>query len=306
MRDTLKLLQPVSETPLLLRQIPLRRDGIVVGAIDLALERAYVWREHAESEVTEIPGDEKAREVEARFSMLETLADHDDHLMEQLLEEVAPPQDDVFDDLAADLRDGSVTPVLIGTAEKGNGVLRLLKTIRHDVADVEATRKRLGVTESAGTVAQVMKTVHTAHGGKLSVSRILSGTVNDGSELTLPGGGTARVSGIYRLLGKDQIKLTSAKAGDTVALGKLEGAKTGNTLGSGKASAKQLFDGRAGATGVLDRASPQRAQGRGKNVSGDPASCRGRPVTDHRSPGYRRNHPVGSWRDASAGDRRAA
>ncbi len=243
-RDTLKLLQPVSETPLLLRQIPLRRDGIVVGAIDLALERAYVWREHAESEVAEIPGDEKAREIEARFSMLETLADHDDHLMEQLLEEVAPPQDDVFDDLAADLRDGSVTPVLIGTAEKGNGVLRLLKTIRHDVADVEATRKRLGVTESTGTVAQVMKTVHTSHGGKLSVSRILSGTVNDGSELTLPGGGTARVSGIYRLLGKDQIKLTSAKAGDIVALGKLEGAKTGETIGSGKAPAKQLFDGR--------------------------------------------------------------
>jgi elongation factor G len=243
-RDTLKLLQPVSEAPLLLRQIPLRRDGIVVGSIDLALERAYVWREHAESEVTEIPGDEKAREVEARFSMLETLADHDDHLMEQLLDEVAPPQDEVFDDLAADLRDGTVTPVLIGTAEKGNGVLRLLKTIRHDVADVEATRKRLGVAEGAGAIAQILKTVHTSHGGKLSVSRILSGSVNDGSELVLPGGGTARVSGIYRLLGKDQTKLTSAKAGDTVALGKLEGAKTGETLVSGKSAVTQLFDGR--------------------------------------------------------------
>ena len=241
-RDTLKLLQPVSETPLLLRQIPLRRDGIVVGAIDLALERAYVWREHAASEVTEIPDDEKGREVEARFSMLETLADHDDHLMEQLLEEVAPAQDEVFDDLAADLRDGNVTPVLIGTAEKGNGVLRLLKTIRHDVADVEATRKRLGVTDGAGTIAQVMKTIHTAHGGKLSVARILSGTVNDGNELTLPDGGTARVSGIYRLLGKDQAKLPSARLGDTVALGKLEGARTGQTLGSGKNGAAQLVE----------------------------------------------------------------
>ncbi|MFI0845389.1 elongation factor G [Mesorhizobium sp. IMUNJ 23232] len=241
-RDTLKLLQPVSEAPLLLRQIPLRRDGIVVGAIDLALERAYVWREHAASEVTEIPDDEKAREIEARFSMLETLADHDDHLMEQLLEEVAPAQDEVFDDLAADLRDGNVTPVLIGTAEKGNGVLRLLKTIRHDVADVEATRKRLGVTESTGTIVQVLKTIHTSHGGKLSVARILSGAVNDGNELTLPDGGTARVSGIYRLLGKDQAKLPSAKLGDTVALGKLEGARTGQTLGSGKSGATQLVE----------------------------------------------------------------
>ncbi len=41
-RDTLKMLQPASETPLLLRQIPLRKDGIVVGSIDLALERAYI------------------------------------------------------------------------------------------------------------------------------------------------------------------------------------------------------------------------------------------------------------------------
>ncbi|MBS3650938.1 elongation factor G [Pseudaminobacter sp. 19-2017] len=242
-RDTLKMLQPVSDTPLLLRQIPLRRDAIVVGAIDLALERAYVWREHAASEVTEIPDDEKAREIEARFSMLETLADHDDHLMEQLLEEVAPPQDAVFDDLAADLREGNVTPVLIGAAEKGNGVLRLLKTIRHDVADVEATNKRLGVPEDAGTLVQVMKTVHTAHGGKLSIARVLAGTVNDGFELALPDGATARVSGIYRLLGKEQTKVPSAMAGDVVALGKLEGARTGQTLGAGKQPAVQLFDG---------------------------------------------------------------
>src|SRR5690606_31650500 len=118
--------------------IPLRKDGIVVGSIDLALERAYIYQEHAESAVAEIPDDEKAREIEARFSMLETLADHDDALMEQLLEEVEPPRDEIFDDLAADLRDGSVTPVLIGSAEKANGIMRLLKTIRHDAPDAEA------------------------------------------------------------------------------------------------------------------------------------------------------------------------
>ena len=131
--------------------------------------------------MTEIPDDEKAREIEARFSMLETLADHDDQLMEQLLDEIEPPRDEVFDDLAADLRAGAVTPVLIGTAEKGNGVLRLLKTIRHDAPDVEATKARLGVKAGTASCAQVMKTVHTPHGGKLSISRILSGTVADGA-----------------------------------------------------------------------------------------------------------------------------
>ncbi|OBQ69891.1 elongation factor G [Mesorhizobium erdmanii] len=240
-RDTLKMLQPASSVPLLLRQIPLRKDGVVIGSIDLALERAYIYREYAESEVAQIPGDDKARELEARFSMLETLADHDDQLMEQLLEEIEPPKDAIFDDLAADLRDGAVTPVLIGTAEKGNGVLRLLKAIRHDAPDIEATRKRLGAPDGSATVVQVMKTIHTPHGGKLSVSRILSGQVADGLELWLPGGDTAKVSGIYKMLGKDQFKLTAAKAGDTVALGKLDEVKTGQTLTSAKGGTKQLF-----------------------------------------------------------------
>src|SRR5690606_17086719 len=70
-RDTLKMIQQASAKPLLLRQIPLRKDGSIVGSIDLALERAYIWRDFAESEIAEIPDDEKAREIEARFSMLE-------------------------------------------------------------------------------------------------------------------------------------------------------------------------------------------------------------------------------------------
>jgi elongation factor G len=233
-RDALKMLQPASSTKLLLRQIPLRKDGVVIGSIDLALERAYVYREYAESEITEIPTDEKAREVEARFSMLETLADHDDDLMEQLLEEIEPPRDAVFDDLAADLRTGAVTPVLIGTAEKGNGVLRLLKAIRHDIPDVEATRARLGLDDTGAGVVQVMKTIHTSHGGKLSISRILSGTISDGAELWLSDGRSAKVSGIYRMLGKDQAKQPSARTGETVALGKLDDVKTGDTLTTAK------------------------------------------------------------------------
>jgi elongation factor G len=237
-RDTLKLLQPASATPLLLRQIPLRKDGIVIGSIDLALERAYVYREYAESTVAEIPDDERAREVEARFAMLETLADHDDALMEQLLEEIEPPRDAVFDDLAADLRDGSVTPVLIGAAEKGNGVLRVLKAIRHDAPDVSATRQRIGARSSP--LFQVMKTIHTPHGGKLSVARVLSGEVTDGTELFGAGGASGKVSGIYRMLGKDQQKLSSAGEGDTVALGKLDDVATGDTL-STRRGAERLW-----------------------------------------------------------------
>ncbi len=242
-RDTLKLLQPVSAAPLMLRQIPLRKNGIVIGSIDLALERAYIYREHAESEIAAIPDDEKAREVEARFSMLEHLADHDDALMEQLLEEIEPPRDTIFDDLAADLREGVVVPVLIGSAEKGNGILRLLKSIRHDAPDVAETRKRLGLAENAGTVLHVMKTVHTPHGGKLSVSRVLSGDFSDNSEVVSAQGKFGKISGIYSLLGRDQTKLSSASEGMTVALGKLDDIRTGDTVAVGKTPPPALFEG---------------------------------------------------------------
>ncbi len=242
-REALKTLQPASSVPLLLRQIPLRKDGVVIGSIDLALERAYIYREYAASEVADIPGDDKAREIEARFSMLETLADHDDALMEQLLEEIEPPRDAVFDDLVADLREGRVTPVLIGTAEKGNGVLRLLKAIRHDAPDVETTRRRLGVADDeSATLVQVMKTIHTPHGGKLSVSRILAGQLSEGAELFLPNGEAAKVSGLYRMFGKDQTKIADAATGDTVALGKLEGVRTGATLTSAKGGREFLIE----------------------------------------------------------------
>ena len=267
-RDTLKLLQPTSAAPLLLRQIPLRKDGVVIGSIDLALERAYVYREYAESEVTEIPGDEKAREIEARFSMLETLADHDDQLMEQLLDEIEPPRDAVFDDLAADLRAGAVTPVLIGTADKGNGVLRLLKAIRHDAPDIEATSgaaRRQGRQRHAGAGHED----HPHLAWRQAVDRRAScpAAVADGLELASSNGGSGKVSGIYRMLGKDQSKLTSAKAGETVALGKLDDVRTGDTLGSGKGARRSAC--RAGAAAI--RCSPSRCGPRSARTR---SSCR--------------------------------
>jgi len=85
-RDIIPLLQPASSLPLVLRQIPIWQNGIATGFVDLALHRAFVYREHAPSEVIDIPIDLTERESQARFSMLEKLADYDDELLEQLLD----------------------------------------------------------------------------------------------------------------------------------------------------------------------------------------------------------------------------
>ena len=67
--------------------------------------------------------------------------------MEELLSDIEPPKDQVFDDLAKELQQGYVAPVLIGSAERGNGVTRLLKALRHEAPGVARTRARLGLSE---------------------------------------------------------------------------------------------------------------------------------------------------------------
>ena len=180
-RETIKLLQPASRVPLLLRQIPIWNGDIIAGFVDLALERAFVYKEYAASEVIDLTGENVDRKKEARFTMLETLADHDDQLMEQLLEDIEPPRDKVFDDLAKELRDRIVCPVLLGCATRSNGVLRLLKALRHEAPGVAETIERLGVKAGSEAVALVLKTFHTTHGGKMSVARLLAGTAGDGT-----------------------------------------------------------------------------------------------------------------------------
>ena len=237
-RDVVPMLQPASSKPLVLRQVPIWENDIVTGFIDLALERAFVYREHAPSEVIAIPDALSDREKEARFSMLEKLADYDDELMEQLLEDVPPPRDKVFDDLSTELRDGLICPVLLGSAENGNGILRLLKALRHESPFVGTTAKRLGVAD-APSCAYVLKTFHTAHGGKLSLARVLTGTFADGT--TVHGGADdERISGIFTLLGQEPTKRGEAHAGDTVAFGRLESVKTGETLTAEKGKAPKI------------------------------------------------------------------
>jgi elongation factor G len=233
--DALRLLQPASRAPLLLRQIPTWNGEIINGFVDLALERAFVYKEHMPSEIVPLEGDILDREKEARFSMLETLADHDDELMEQLLEDIPPPRDKVFDDLAKEMRAGEVCPVLMGVAIRTNGVLRLMKALRHEVPGVEETAKRLGVdAKSSDAVAYVMKTYHTTHGGKLSLARVLAGHIPDSATLHTPTGEAGRTAGIFKLTGQATEKRSGAAAGDTIAFGKLDGAKTGDTLSTGK------------------------------------------------------------------------
>ena len=233
-REALEMLQPASRAPLLLRQIPIWENGVATGFIDLALERAFVYREAAPSSVVAIPAGAAGDGKRARYSMLEKLADYDDALMEQLISDIEPPRDRVFDDLAQELREGHVVPLLMGSAIAGHGVTRLLKALRHEAPAVSQTRARLGVADEGPPLAQILRTIHTAHGGKLSLARVLRGAFADGSNVAGSRGGEERIAGIARLIGAVATKLPRAEEGDTVAFARLEGFTTGDRFGDGK------------------------------------------------------------------------
>ena len=232
--DVLKLLQPASRTKLILRQIPTFAGDLISGFVDLALERAFVYKEHAASQLIPLEGELADREKTARFSMLETLADHDDQLMEQLLEDIQPPRDKIFDDLTHELREGLVCPVLMGTATRTNGVLRLLKALRHESPGIAETAQRLGVKGNGDAVGYVLKTLNTSHGGRLSIVRMLSGQAGDGTTFVTEDDEAGRVAGVFKLVGQNTEKRGPATAGETVAFAKLDKAKTGDTLTAGK------------------------------------------------------------------------
>ena len=240
-QDVLSWLQPASSKSLVLRQLPIMKDDKVAGYVDLALERAHIYREQAESEVVALPKDLADVEKSVRFAMLEKLADHDDVLMEQLLSDHEPQRDIVFADLHRELLEGLITPVLFGSAEHGHGIGRLLKTLRHDVPGIDETAKRFGAGSNGEAIAQVVKSIHTAHGGKLSLARILAGEIADGAIVTGAKGQEQRIAGIFHLNGQTQAKAAKAFAGDMVALGRLDAIATGETISTGKSSPRQLL-----------------------------------------------------------------
>jgi elongation factor G len=225
--DLLKALAPVSAAPLVARQIPILRDERVAGFVDLALERAYVYRPGEASQQIEIAPDLADTEAQARFHMLEQLADFDDELMEQLLSDITPSRDAVFADLVREMNEGLIVPVFFGSALNGFGIRRLLKALRHETPPPERAAARLG---AQGPVAYVLKTTYAGQAGKLAYARVLGGRMADGADLVQPNGEHGRAGGLFAVQGASLKKLPAAESGDLIAIGKLDQAGAGQAL----------------------------------------------------------------------------
>jgi len=222
-RDIVEALQSYSSHSVVLRQIPIREGGKIVGSVDLVSERAWRYREGEPSTLIEIPADLIDREHEARGEFLESLSDYDDWLMEELIEEREPAVGPVYALCARVLEEGRVTPAFIGSASHGNGMFRLMKALRHETPKVDVLAKRLG-----GAKAAVFLARHRKHVGKTAYIRALA-ELKAGDQI---GGGTL---GPLSTVGDAKATpLPLAKAGDVVAAIKSDHLDAGHLYGAEK------------------------------------------------------------------------
>jgi elongation factor G len=224
--EVLAALKTVSSRPILPQQYPIRQGADLVGFIDLVSEQAYQYHQGAAADPIPLPTSLQAAEQAARMEMLETLADFDDHLLEELLEDIEPPQAEILQDLKQDLGADLIVPVFLGIATQDYGVRPLLDALLREAPDAAVAADRRGLAADADApLVQVLKTYYTPQGGKLSLVRVWQGCLEDG--MTLNGD---RMGGLYRLSGQQQTAIPSAAAGEVVAIARLESAQTGQTL----------------------------------------------------------------------------
>ncbi len=205
-RDLIEALQPMSAAPLVARQIPIREGEQVTGFVDLALERAWRYRPGRPSEPIAIPESLAEREHEARFHMLEQLADHDDALLEALVEGTQPEAERIFADLREELAANHIVPVLFGSATSGWGITRLLKALRHETPAPAAAAARVG----AAGGHYIFKVSHAAAVGRLALARLFA---------PAPAGVTC-----FALRGEEASKAAIAGPGSIAGLAKSDAA----------------------------------------------------------------------------------
>ncbi|MCZ8024247.1 MAG: elongation factor G [Microcystis sp. LE19-10.1B] len=228
--EVLQALKSVSSRPLVPQQYPIRQNNETIGFIDLINEQAYHYHANSPADPVALPDHLKEEEQIARQEMLETIAEFDDHLLEELLEDINPSREEILQDLKQELGADQIVPVFFGMAERDYGVRHLLAALVEEAPAPTITANRRGLDPSADgdAVVQILKTYFTPQGGRLSLARIWQGTLNDGMALN-----GVRIGGIYRLMGQQQQPLQQAQAGEIVALGRLEGIGTGDVVSSG-------------------------------------------------------------------------
>ena len=208
----------------------------VTVIVDLLHNKAY----DAKGECA-IPAD-MADEVEAlRAELMEAAAGADEELMEKFFETMELSAEEIAKGLKLGVRDGSVAPVLCGSAISGLGVDMLMQTVLDLVPvatdmpaeaaqDDDGNAVEVAHDENGATAAIVFKTVSDQY-GKFSLVKVVRGKITgDMSLYDTTTGNTEKLGRLYTLKGKKNEEVKEICCGDIGAIAKMDRVKTGDTL----------------------------------------------------------------------------
>ena len=176
----------------------------------------------------------------ARMAMSEVAAEGDDTLMEKFFEVGELTSEEITRGFAMGILNSAVVPVLAGSALQKMGVTALMDVIVASLPS-PATRptldkngKAIAADDKAPVVLRVFKTIVDRFVGKLSIFKVISGTLKSGMTLKNVNSDTSeKISTVYFIKGDKQENADAASAGDIAALAKLTATSTGDVLCEG-------------------------------------------------------------------------
>jgi elongation factor G len=223
--------------------LPIGSETDFKGVIDLVQMQAFEYDDNGKKTKVEIPADMQEWVDQEREKLVENIAEIDDDLLERYLEGEDLTDNDIKGVLKKGVLSRAFVPVLCGSATQGIGVDLLMDMIvdvlpspidRGSWTGIDPDRKdeiERSPDPDAPFSAFVFKTVADPYSGRLSIFRIVSGTLGgDGNFLNVNKDSKERYSQLLRLAGKEQKPETAAGPGAIVAVAKLKDTSTGDTL----------------------------------------------------------------------------
>ena len=232
-------------------QIPIGSEENFSGIIDLISMKAYTYDAKGKATKIDIPSDMQDMVSEERETLVENVVESDDELLERYLEGEPLSDDEIKVALKKGILSRSFVPVLCGSVTKNIGVDLLQDFIIHCMPSpldrgswIAADATGDGEIEcrpdpDAPFSGFVFKTVADPFAGRLSIFRIVSGTLGgDGNFLNVNKDTSERYNQLLRLAGKEQKQITKAGPGAIVAVAKLKVTTTGDTICNSKQKVK--------------------------------------------------------------------
>ena len=227
----------------IITQLPIGTEEDFKGIVDLVSMKAYTYDADGKATKGDIPSDMHDIVATEREAFIENVAEADDELIERYLEGETLSDDDLMAALKKGTLSGEFVPVLCGSATKNIGIDLLMNFITNCMPSPIDRGLKIGVDPKKGNEIErnpdpdapfsafVFKTVADPYAGRLSIFRVISGTLgSDGTFYNVNKETKERFNQLLTIAGKEQKTTTGAGPGSIAAVAKLKETTTGDTL----------------------------------------------------------------------------